>query len=134
LKTISKNPKLPLYLESVKAGFPSPAEDYLDKRLNLQDYVVKHPEATFFVRVSGNSMKDAGIFPGDILVVDRSIEPVDGKIVIAVLNGELTVKRLKKKGEKVFLVPENSEFTEIEVSSNHEFSIWGVVTAVIHLV
>lgn len=84
----------PLFMSSVEAGFPSPAEDYIEGRLDLNKHLIKHPAATFFVRVSGNSMINAGIYPGDILIVDRSLEAADKKIVIAVVDGELTVKRL----------------------------------------
>jgi DNA polymerase V len=85
--------ELPLFLESVSAGFPSPADDYLENKLDLNQHLIKNPPATFFVRVTGDSMVDAGIYSGDILVVDRSLNPKDGNIVIAVINGELTVKR-----------------------------------------
>jgi len=99
--------KLPLFLSSVKAGFPSPADDFVETRLDLNEYLIDHPEATFFVRVSGDSMIRAGIHTGDILIVDRSLEPKNNDIVIAIIDGEFTVKRLKKYGDRVFLVPEN---------------------------
>src|SRR4030042_6039051 len=86
--------KLPLYISRIKAGFPSPADDYIEKELDLNEYLIKHPAATFFVRVEGNSMIDAGIHSGDILIVDKSLEAKNNKIVIAVVNGELTVKRI----------------------------------------
>jgi DNA polymerase V len=126
--------KLPLFVSRISAGFPSPAADYIDKKLDLNQYLIKHPAATFFVRVEGSSMINAGIHDGDILIVDRAIEPVDSKIVIAVLNGEMTVKRIRKAGGKLYLVPENDEYTAIEVSEDMEFQIWGVVTSVIHKV
>src|SRR4051812_19870697 len=88
-------PALHLYVAAVSAGFPSPAEDYIEKNLNLNELLIKHPAATFFVRVSGTSMINAGIHDNDILIVDRSVEPGDGKIVIAAIQGDLTVKRLK---------------------------------------
>lgn len=124
----------PLYGSKVAAGFPSPADDYIESKLDLNQYLVKRPAATFFVRVEGESMIKAGIHPDDILVVDRSIKPSNGKIVIAVLNGELTVKRLKINGKAVSLLPENDHFQPIMINDEMNFSIWGVVTNVIHSV
>lgn len=123
---------LPLYGTRVAAGFPSPADDYIETKLDLNQYLVKHPAATFFVRVEGDSMIGAGIHPDDILVIDRSIKPTDGKIVIAVVNGELTVKRLRILPNYVVLQPENDKFSPIRVTEEMNFSIWGVVTSVIH--
>ena len=125
---------LPLFQSVVPAGFPSPADDYLDKKLDLNEYLVKHPAATFFVRVSGDSMIDAGIHNGDILIVDRSLPALDGRIIIAILDGELTVKRLRKKGHQVTLVPENELYEPIEINEFNDFEVWGVVTNVIHKV
>lgn len=122
----------PLYCSKVSAGFPSPADDYLEPNLNLNQHLIKHPAATFFVRVSGESMIEAGIHNGDLLVVDRSLEPKDGKVVIAVINGELTVKRLNIKNGKTQLFPENKNYPTIEINEDMSFSIWGVVTSVIH--
>lgn len=122
----------PIYLESVKAGFPSPADDFIDKKLDLNEYLVKHPVATFFVRVTGDSMINCGIQSGDILVVDRALEAYDGNVVVAVINSDLTVKRLKTKNGKVTLMPENPNYKPIEVTAEDNFSIWGVVTSVIH--
>lgn len=124
--------KLPLYLAKVPAGFPSPADDFLDKRLDLNEHLVKHPAATFFVKVQGSSMIQAGIHAGDILIVDRALEPADRRIVVAAVNGELTVKRLRKRKERVFLASENPEFREMEVTPEMGFEVWGVVTHVIH--
>lgn len=126
--------RCPLYLSTVEAGFPSPAEDYVEGSLDLNEYLIKHPAATFFVRVSGDSMINAGIFPGDILIVDRSLEPVDKKIVIAVLDGELTVKRLRYRAGIPSLEPENDNYSPIRISEEMSFEIWGVVTNVIHKV
>lgn len=126
--------KLPLFLESVSAGFPSPADDYLENRLDLNEYLIRNPSATFFVRVTGDSMLDAGIYSGDILVVDRSLSPKDGNIVIAVINGELTVKRLQKIKSKLYLLPENQNYKPIEITSEMNFEVWGVVSTVIHSV
>lgn len=123
---------LPIFLANVQAGFPSPAEDYLDKTLDLNELLITHPAATFFVRVAGDSMRDAGISSGDILVVDRAVSPAEGSIVVAILNGEFTVKRLRKKGEKILLAPENPSYPMMEVKEGADFQVWGVVTYVIH--
>ena len=122
----------PLFVSSVQAGFPSPAEDYIESSLDLNAHLIKNPAATFFVRVSGSSMKDALIFPGDILLVDRSLTPRSGRVVIAVIDGELTVKRLLLNQAKAVLKAENSEFTDIDIAPESEFEIWGVVTHIIH--
>lgn len=124
--------KIPLFGSAIKAGFPSPAEDYIEKSLDFNELLVKHPVATFCLRVSGNSMTGAGIHDGDLLIVDRALTPANNKIVIAVLDGELTVKRLVKRGQKIFLAPENPEYSVIEIGSESSFEIWGVVTNVIH--
>jgi len=122
----------PLFLVPVRAGFPSPAEDYIEGRLDLNTHLVKHPAATFFVRVAGDSMIDAGIHPGDILIVDRSLEPADKKVVIAIVDGDLTVKRIRMKDGKVFLAPENGNYPNIQLEGDMNVEIWGVVTNVIH--
>ena len=123
---------VPFYENSVSAGFPSPAEDFMDLELNLQDYLIRHPSATFCVRVTGDSMIKAGISSGDVMIVDRSLETKDGSIVLAVLNGEFTVKRIKKNNNKLLLVPENPKFSPIVVSEEMDFKVWGVVTHVVH--
>ena len=130
----SAKARLPLFLESVSAGFPSPADDYLEGRLDLNDHLIRNPSATFFVRVTGDSMVDAGIYSGDILVVDRSLEAKDGNIVIAVIDGELTVKRLQRAKNKIYLLPENANYKPIEITSEMNFEVWGVVSTVIHSV
>lgn len=122
----------PLFMSRVQAGFPSPAEDYVEGRLDLNKHLVKHPAATFFVRVAGESMINAGIHPNDILVVDRSLEATDKRVVIAVINGELTVKRLRIQNGAVCLMAENPDYPPIEVTASMEFEIWGVVVHVIH--
>lgn len=124
--------RLPLFGSSVSAGFPSVADDHIESRLNLNELLIKHPAATFFVRVKGNSMINAGIHDGDILVVDKSLIPMVGKIVIAAIDGELTVKRLDKQGEQFFLKAENSQYKPIPISDLNETTIWGVVTTVLH--
>lgn len=125
---------LPIAMTSVPAGFPSPADDYMDKKLDLNEYLIQHPAATFFVRVKGESMIQAGIHSGDILIVDRAIEPDDGKVVIAAIDGELTVKRILKRDGKLYLAAENPDYNLIEVNPEQSFMIWGVVTYVIHKV
>ena len=116
----------------VSAGFPSPAEDYIEAKLDLNEYLVKHPAATFFVRVTGNSMIDAGIHDGDILIVDRSLKPDNKKVIIAIVNGELTVRRIRITKDKVFLISENREYKPLQVEEEMGFEVWGVVTNVIH--
>lgn len=123
---------LPLFLSSVQAGFPSPAEGAIEGVLDLNKLMITHPAATFFVRASGDSMEEAAIHPGDILVVDRAQEAKSGKIIIAVINGEFTVKRLIKKENKVFLIPENKRYKPLEVTAEMDFQVWGVVSWVIH--
>ncbi len=130
----SKMTTVPLFTSKVAAGFPSPADDYIEKTLDLNDLLIQKPAATFFVRAEGESMLGAGIHPNDILVVDRSIKPVLGKIVICALNGELTVKRLKSIGHEIILGAENPEYKDIVVHQSIELIIWGVVTNVIHSV
>lgn len=125
---------LPLFLESVSAGFPSPADDYLEGKLDLNKYLIKNPSATFFVRVTGDSMQNAGIYSGDILVVDRSLTAKDGSIVIAVIDSELLVKRINFIKNKIFLLPENTNYKPIEISGEMKFEVWGVVSTVIHSV
>jgi len=123
---------LPLFAGKVAAGFPSPADDYVEKSLDLNELLVQKPAATFFVRAQGESMLGAGIHPNDILVVDRSIEPVPGKIVICALNGELIVKRLKRQAEQWLLASENPVYPDIAIREEIETVVWGVVTNVIH--
>ncbi len=122
----------PLFTEAVPAGFPSPADDYIDGKLDLNSYIIKHPAATYFVRAVGDSMVDAGIHAGDILVVDRAVEPRNDTVVIAVVDGELTVKRLRKSGGMVMLIPCNSSYDPLPIGGDMRFEIWGVVIAVIH--
>ncbi len=123
---------LPLYASRVRAGFPSPADDYIEMHLDLNTHLIKHPASTFFVKASGDSMTGAGIQSGDMLIVDKSLTATHGKIVIAAINGELTVKRLSRKNGRVLLLPENKNYAPIEVSVEEDLIIWGVVTHVIH--
>jgi DNA polymerase V len=123
---------LPVFLGRLPAGFPSPADDYIEGKLDLNRHLIKHPAATFFVRVTGDSMIGAGIHSGDLLVVDRSLDAVDGHVIVAALDGELTVKRLFKRGGLLRLLPANSEYQPIEILTQQTFEIFGVVTNVIH--
>jgi DNA polymerase V len=127
---------LPLFAAQVKAGFPSPADDFMEQRLDLNEHLIQHPAATFFVRVDGDSMIGAGIHPGDILIVDRSLEPLNGRIVIAVIDGTFTVKRIRigvpGHENQIFLEPENPAFPSIRIEDGSDFQVWGVVTYVIH--
>ncbi len=125
--------ELPLpYAEGgIVAGFPSPAQDYMELTLDLNKELIKHPSATFYGRVKGTSMKDAGIDEGDILVIDRSLEYRDGMTAVCFIDGEFTVKKLKIDGKQVFLIPANKEFEPIRITPENEFIVWGVVTYVI---
>ena len=131
LEQKSKIP-LPLYSCGVSAGFPSPADDYIGQQLDINDLLIRNPAATFFVRAAGDSMTGVGINDNDILVVDRSLEPVHGKIIIAAINGELTVKRLVKTDHSCELVAENPTYPPIEITEELSCIVWGVVTSVIH--
>jgi len=122
----------PLYAAMVSAGMPLPADELSEGKIDLNEHLLKNPESSFFVRVSGDSMIDAGIHPGDLLIVDRSLRPTSGRVIIAVVNGELTVKRLFKQASKLFLMPENPNYPAIEITDDMTFMIWGVVTNVIH--
>ncbi len=122
--------EIPLFLERVSAGFPSPAQDYIEQTLDLNNLCIEHPAATFFVRVQGDSMIEAGICPNDILVVDRSLQAIHGDIVIASLYGELTVKALELR-PVARLVPRNQAYPAIEVTDGDEIDIFGVVTSVV---
>ena len=124
--------KIPLFESGVSAGFPSPADDYLDLPIDLNEFLIKHPAATFYVRVKVNSMEGAGIRNGDLLIVDRAEEPRNKSIVLGIIDGEFTVKRIKKKGSDLYLMPDNPEFKPIKINDNMNFQVWGVVTYVVH--
>lgn len=125
---------LPLYLSPVKAGFPSPADDFIDRKLDLHEHLVRNQAATFFLRAQGDSMLGAGIHDGDLLIVDRSVEAAHDRIVIAALDDELTVKRLIRRKGRVLLAPENPDYPEFDITEREYIHIWGVVTYVIHKV
>lgn len=125
--------RLPLVSSSVEAGFPSPADDHMERAIDLNEELIRNPIATFFIRVKGESMRDAGINDGDILIVDKSIDPQDRQIVIAQINGEFTVKRLRSVGGRVYLEPSNPDFPVIDVTDEGDYpTVWGVVTFIIH--
>jgi len=123
----------PISIEgTVMAGFPSPANDYIENELNFKDLFLKNASSTFFVRVEGNSMMKAGILDGDILVVDKSLEPKDDSIIVCYLDGEFTVKKVKKEKGILYLMPENSAFSPIKIEDHADFRPWGIATFVIH--
>ncbi len=122
----------PLFSCSVSAGFPSPADDYIDRRLDLNELLITNPAATFFVRAAGDSMIGAAINHDDILIVDRSLAATSGKIIIAVIDGELTVKRLAQTATSCTLMAENPNYPDLEINEESDFQVWGVVTSVIH--
>lgn len=126
-----KKVSVPLYLTPVSAGFPSPAEDYTETSLDFNKYLVSNPASTFCVRVKGNSMINAGISDNDLLIVDKAKEPHNNSIVVAVLNGEFTVKRISKQGNNLYLIPENSSYSPILITETMDFVVWGVVTFVV---
>ncbi len=121
--------KIPLFFNTIKAGFPSPAEDFIEDKLNLNHFLIEHPASTFFVKVSGDSMINAGILPGSILIVDRSLDPHNNSTVVAVIDSEFTVKRLGYLKNERYLFPENPKYKPIKLKDSDE--IWGVVTAII---
>jgi len=123
--------EIPLVDENIKAGFPSPASDFLDLSIDLNKELIKHPNATFYGRVKGDSMKNAGISEGDLLVIDKSLEPVNGKIAVCFIDGEFTVKRIKIAKNACWLMPENDDYKPIKVTEDNDFIIWGIV---IHLI
>ena len=123
---------LPLFGTPVRAGFPSPADDYIEDRLDLNEHLIQHPNATFFLRVSGESMLNAGIQDGDTLVVDKSLDARDQDIVIATVDGEFTVKRLVYRHSRPWLLACNPDYADIELTEEMDSVIWGVVTSVVH--
>lgn len=129
---IGESTKLPLFSMGVAAGFPSPADDHVEQRIDLNQHLVLHPSSTYFVRAAGDSMIGAGIHNGDLLIVDRSIEKRNGRVVIASLHGEFTLKRLVQEGGRIELRPENPAHQPILVTVDDDFALWGVVTYVIH--
>lgn len=123
--------EIPLAHTGVSAGFPSPADDFKELRISIDQEVVKNEEATFYARVDGQSMHGAGLDDGDLLVIDRSREPEDNAIAVCFIDGEFTVKRLKVEAECIFLMPENPNYKPIKVTEDNQLIIWGVVTYVV---
>jgi DNA polymerase V len=127
-----RNNSPPLVAWHISCGFPSPADDYRESELDLNDLVVAHPEATFYVRASGDSMEGAGIFDGDVLVVDRALDPQENAIIVALINGEFTVKRLVTFDDTAFLMPENPRYDPFQITEEMDFRVWGIATFVLH--
>ncbi|MDD5570229.1 MAG: translesion error-prone DNA polymerase V autoproteolytic subunit [Bacteroidales bacterium] len=123
--------KIPMVSGKISAGFPSPADDYLDITIDLNKELIKNPSSTFLGRVKGLSMKDAGISDGDVLVVDKSLEPGNNKIAVCFINGEFTLKKIKIEKKEVFLMPANENFKPLKITEENDFMIWGIVTYVI---
>lgn len=119
--------ELPYVDVGISAGFPSPADDFIELTIDLNRELIKHKDSTFFAKVKGDSMKNAGIFDGDLLIIDRSLEPQDGKIAICQIDGDFTVKRIKKENDVVWLIAENEDYKPIKVTEENELMIWGIV-------
>ena len=119
------------FVGGIKAGFPSPAADFEDDKISLDNVLVKNRDATFYAKASGISMIGAGIDDGDIMVIDRSLEPTENKIAVCCIDGEFTVKRIKIKKDGLYLVPENKDFEPIKITESNQFIVWGIVTYVI---
>ena len=117
--------------QGISAGFPSPADDFKEIRISLDGELVRNKDATFYARVNGESMIEAGIDDGDLLVIDRSLNPENGKIAVCLVDGEFTVKRIKKEKNKIYLKPENKKYNRIEITEENELIVWGIVTYVI---
>ncbi len=123
--------KIPLASTDISAGFPSPAADFMDVSIDLNKHLIKHPSSTFYGRVKGYSMKDEGINDGDLLIIDKSLEPADGKIVVCFIDGEFTVKRIKIEKNECWLMPANDAYKPVKITPDNELIIWGTVTHVI---
>lgn len=119
---------LPIADEGIKAGFPSPAQDFMDLAIDLNKELVKHPAATFYGRVKGDSMVDAGIYDGDILIIDKSLDPRDGDMAVCYIDGEFTIKHIKIEKDVIWLIPANEKYQPIKVTEDNDFLIWGIVT------
>jgi len=115
-------------IASISAGFPSPAEDFTEFSISLDKHLIQNPAATFMAYANGESMVQAGIHHGDILIIDRSLNAKDGDIIISVINGEFTVKKISMMNDKLFLVPKNSQYRSVEISDDMDFEVWGIVT------
>ncbi len=129
---VAESLPLPLFGSRIPAGFPSPADDYMELELDLNRHLIQHPAATFYAKVKGNSMQDAGIHDGDMLIVDRALEPKDQDVVVCILDGEFTVKRVAYRQGELYLLPANDAYKPIRVTKENAFQVWGVVAYVIH--
>ncbi|MFW5852132.1 MAG: LexA family protein [Bacteroidota bacterium] len=129
--SLDSQENIPLYEDRIQAGFPSPAEDFLDSSIDLNKEFIKNPSSTFFGRVMGDSMNDVGISNGDLLIIDKSLEPADGKIAVCFLDGEFTVKQIELRDDVCVLWPANANFKPIEVTADNDFIVWGIVVHVI---
>ena len=125
---------IPLFTNAVPAGFPSPADDYIDKKLDLNEYLIKHPTATYFMRANNNAMIGCGIHKGDLLIVDKSLTAQNGKMIIAEYDGALILRRLQKTSNGIYLTASNEKYLTIHISDVDNFCVWGVVTNIIHKV
>ena len=125
----STNLELPFIDAGISAGFPSPADDFIELSIDLNKQLIKNKDTTFFAKVKGHSMKNAGIFDGDLLIIDKSLEPQNNKIAICQIDGEFTVKRIKKEKGVFWLIAENEEYEPIKVTPENDFIIWGIVTS-----
>tara|TARA_R110002074_G_scaffold386907_1_gene568786 strand:- start:130 stop:579 length:450 start_codon:yes stop_codon:yes gene_type:complete len=128
---VSTELKLPFVVEGISAGFPSPADDFFDINIDLNKHLIKNPSTTFYGRVRGNSMMDAGIHDGDLLIIDKSLEPINNKVAVCFIDGEFTVKRIKIEKDIIWLIAENKDYKPIKVTKDNDFIIWGIVTNVI---
>ncbi|WP_417872495.1 LexA family protein [Xanthomarina gelatinilytica] len=128
---VSSELELPYVVNGISAGFPSPADDFLDINIDLNKHLIKNPSTTFYGRVRGDSMKDAGIHDGDLLIIDKSLEPTNNKIAVCFIDGEFTVKRIRIEKDVVWLIAENKNYEPIKVTQDNDLVIWGIVTTVI---
>ena len=128
---VSSELELPYVVNGISAGFPSPADDFLDINIDLNKHLIKNPSTTFYGRVKGDSIKDAGIHDGDLLIIDKSLEPTNNKIAVCFIDGEFTVKRIRIEKNCVWLIAENQNYKPIQVTKDNDFIIWGIVTNVI---
>ena len=123
--------RVPLVSEGISAGFPSPAQDFMDLSIDLNKVLIKNPSTTFYGRISGNSMKDLGIDDGDLIIIDKSLPPTDGKIAVCFIDGDFTVKTIKLGKDCCWLLPANAQYKPIKVTADNDFLIWGIVIHVI---
>lgn len=128
---VSTSVQLPFVVEGISAGFPSPADDFLDINIDLNKHLIKNPSTTFYGKVRGDSMIDAGIHNGDLLIIDKSLEPKNNKIAVCFIDGEFTVKRIKIEKDIVWLIAENEQYKPIKVTKDNDFVIWGIVINVV---